>query len=188
MLIDLSQSEVVSELYVCDGDIAFEDPKDQKVHVQKFDSLVSDIVKICEKVGGSEAEQDSIWSHALRAFYRVKQAVFEEVSKFQSSKQAASAHQKENKDVKRFSTFHMIRVQYFLRRMSETVSIPRIVALLEQINSSGTTSQPIKYQDCRKCFEDKMRTESNHEDILVNTATLLLKDLNADFAILKSLH
>jgi len=33
-----------------------------------------------------------------------------------------------------------------------------------------------------------MRTESNHEDILVNTATLLLKDLNADFAILKSLH
>jgi hypothetical protein len=72
--------------------------------------------------------------------------------------------------------------------MSESVSIPRIVALLEEINASGTTSQPIKYQDCRKCFEDKMRTESNHEDILVNTATLLLKDLNADFAILKSLH
>jgi hypothetical protein len=71
---------------------------------------------------------------------------------------------------------------------SETVSIPRIVALLEEINSKGTTSQPIKYQDCRKCFEYKMRTESNHEDILVNTATLLLKDLNADFAILKSLH
>ena len=81
MLIDLSQSEVVSALYVCDGDIAFEDPNFQKVHVQKFDSLVSDIVKICEKVGGSEIEQDSVWSHAVRAFYRVKQAVFEEVSK-----------------------------------------------------------------------------------------------------------
>jgi hypothetical protein len=81
VLIDLSQSEVVSALYVCDGDIAFEDPNFQKVHVQKFDSLVSDIVRICEKVGGSEVEQDSVWSHAVRAFYRVKQAVFEEVSK-----------------------------------------------------------------------------------------------------------
>jgi hypothetical protein len=48
--------------------------------------------------------------------------------------------QKENKDVKRFTTFHMIRVQHFLRRMSEYVSIPKIVALLEEINASGTSS------------------------------------------------
>jgi len=79
VLIDLSQSEVVSALYVFERDIAFEDPNFQNVHVQKFDSLVSDIVKICEKVGGSEAEQDSIWTHAVCAFYRVKQAVFEEI-------------------------------------------------------------------------------------------------------------
>jgi hypothetical protein len=81
------------------------------VHVQKFDSLVTDIVKICEKVGGNVTEQEVIWSHAVRAFYRVKQAVFEEVSKLQSSKQNdKNAAQKENKDVKRFTTFHMIRV------------------------------------------------------------------------------
>jgi len=159
------------------------------VHVQKFDSLVTDIVKICEKVGGTDTEQEVIWSHAVRAFYRVKQAVFEEVSKLQSSKQNdKNAAQKENKDVKRFTTFHMIRVQHFLRRMSEFVSIPKIVALLEEINASGTSSQPIKYQDCRGCFEDKMRTEAHHENILINAATLLLKDLNADFTILKSLH
>ena len=110
VLINLSQSQVVYELSVCDGDIAFEDPTFQKEHVQKFDSLVSDIVRICEKVGGSEAEQDSVWSHAVRAFYRVKQAVFEEASKLKSSKKVDSVHVKENKDVKRFSIFHMIRV------------------------------------------------------------------------------
>jgi hypothetical protein len=47
VLIDLSQSEVVSALYVFERDIAFEDPNFQNLHVQKFDSLVSDYVKIC---------------------------------------------------------------------------------------------------------------------------------------------
>jgi hypothetical protein len=61
-LIDLSQSEVVSALYLCDGDVPFEDPNFKKPAVQKFDSLVGDIVKICEKVGGTDAEQEVIWS------------------------------------------------------------------------------------------------------------------------------
>jgi hypothetical protein len=30
--------------------------------------------------------------------------------------------------------------------------------------------------------------EAHHENILINTATLLMKDLNADFTILKTLH
>jgi hypothetical protein len=33
-----------------------------------------------------------------------------------------------------------------------------------------------------------MRTEAHHENILLNTATLLLKDLNAGFTILQSLN
>ena len=40
----------------------FEDPNFKKPAVQKFDSLVGDIVKICEKVGGTESEQEAIWS------------------------------------------------------------------------------------------------------------------------------
>ena len=79
----------------------------------------------------------------------------------------------------------MIRVQYFMRKMSEHVSLPKIIQFLEDINTSGN---PIKYQDCRTTFEDKMRTEMHHENILINAATLLLKDLNADFSILKLLH
>jgi outer membrane cobalamin receptor len=46
----------------------------------------------------------------------------------------------------------------------------------------------IRYQECRSTFEDKMKTEQHHENILNNVATLLLKDLNADFSILKHLH
>jgi hypothetical protein len=34
----------------------------------------------------------------------------------------------------------MLRVQHFLRIMSEYVSIPRIVALLEEINSESSSS------------------------------------------------
>jgi hypothetical protein len=42
--------------------VPFEDPNFKKPAVQKFDSLVGDIVKICEKVGGTESEQEAIWS------------------------------------------------------------------------------------------------------------------------------
>ena len=33
-----------------------------------------------------------------------------------------------------------------------------------------------------------MRTEAYHENILINASTLLLKDLNGDFSVLKQLH
>jgi hypothetical protein len=81
VLIDLSQNEVVSALYISKGENPFEDPACQNVHLQKFDALVIDIVKICEKVGGNESEQESLWLYAIRALYTVKQAVFEELSK-----------------------------------------------------------------------------------------------------------
>ena len=73
-----------------------------------------------------------------------------------------------------------------MRRMAEHVSLPKIIQFLEDINGGGVVQ--IKYQECRVTFEDKMRTEQHHENILCNASTLLLKDLNADFAILKHLH
>jgi|LauGreDrversion4_2_1035121.scaffolds.fasta_scaffold69643_1 hypothetical protein len=51
----------------------------------------------------------------------------------------------------------MIRIQYFLRCMSEHVSIPKIIAFLEDIQ--GVSGQAIRYQECRATFEEKMRRE-----------------------------
>lgn len=73
-----------------------------------------------------------------------------------------------------------------MRRMAEHVTIPKIIQFLEDMNSGS--GHVIRYQECRHTFEDKMRTEQHHENILNNAATLLLKDLNADFSILKHLH
>jgi hypothetical protein len=57
-LIDLSQAEVVSALYISNGEVPFGDSvaANANVHILKFDSLVLDIVKICDKTGGTEEE------------------------------------------------------------------------------------------------------------------------------------
>lgn len=61
----------------------------------------------------------------------------------------------------------MIRVQYFLSRMAEHVSIPKIIDFLEDMNKGS--GHIIRYAECRKTFEDKMKTELHHENILNNT-------------------
>lgn len=47
---------------------------------------------------------------------------------------------------------------------------------------------PIKYQEFRKTFEDKVITELHHENILTNAKTLIVKDLMNDTVTLKNLH
>ena len=52
----LSKEEVVTALYLFHGDVPFNDPVACKknIHIMKFDGLVQDIIKICDKVGGAE--------------------------------------------------------------------------------------------------------------------------------------
>ncbi len=56
----------------------------------------------------------------------------------------------------------MIRIQEFMRRMSEHVNLRQIIDFLDEIGHQ------IKYQEFRQTFEDKVRTELNHENILAN--------------------
>ncbi len=140
VLIELSKAEIVSALYISNGEVPFDPMAGQhlvnqanvkidanKAHLQKFDSLVMDIVRICEKSGGTEEQQETLWLHAIRQLYKVRLEVFNEDGK-------ASAEKKEKKDHKRFATFHMIRVQFFMSRMAEHVSIPKIIQFLEDMN------------------------------------------------------
>lgn len=180
VLIDLSAEEICPAIHLSKGQIPFENAaaSNNNPNVMKFDLLVNDIVKICDKVGGTEEQQEALWLHAIRQLYHVKLELFGDAAKITGKDKL--------KDYKYFATFHMIRIQHFMKRMAEHVSIPKIIQFLEDMNT--TQNNVIRYQECRGTFEDKMKTEQHHENILNNASTLLLKDLNADFSILKHLH
>ena len=82
VLIDISQAEVVSALYISNGEVPFEDSVacNGNAHILKFDALVVDIVRICDKTGGTEDQQEALWLHAIRQLYKVKQSVFDDGS------------------------------------------------------------------------------------------------------------
>lgn len=85
------------------------------------------------------------------------------------------------KDQDKYSIFQMIRIQEFMKRMSEHLRLNRILEFLEEIG------HPIKYQEFRQTFEDKVRTELHHENILANARQLIVKDLLTDGSNLKKL-
>ena len=111
VLVELAKSQVVSALYVSQGEIPFvptslyqneesspelkklvstsaQAPAAQsnKVHLMKFDALITDIIKICDKEGGTESEQEALWLHAIAKIYQMRVDVFN------------SKDNKENKD------------------------------------------------------------------------------------------
>lgn len=48
----------MSALYISNGEVPFDDTTlcNGNQHIMKFDSLVQDIMRICDKVGGTESE------------------------------------------------------------------------------------------------------------------------------------
>ena len=68
-----------------------------------------------------------------------------------------------------------------MKVMSEHVNMREIINLLERIG------QPIKYEQFKTTFEDKVRMERYSENILMNGNGLVLKDLIADTTILTNI-
>lgn len=66
--------------------------------------------------------------------------------------------------------------------MSEYVNLNRIIEFLDDIG------QPIRYQEFRTTFEEKVKTEHYHENILNNAKQLLVNDLIANTTLLKYSH
>ena len=62
--------------------------------------------------------------------------------------------------------------------MSEYVNLRKILQFLEHIG------KPIKYEEFKQTFEFKVKTENDHENILIGTNELLQKDLILDTEIL----
>lgn len=62
--------------------------------------------------------------------------------------------------------------------MSEHVKLEMIIQFFEDIG------QPIKYQEFKQTFEEKVKTEKDFENILQGSNELFQKDLIADTEIL----
>jgi hypothetical protein len=65
-----------------------------------------------------------------------------------------------------------------MKRMSEHVKLNSIIKFFEDIG------QPIKYNEFRQTFEDKVKTEKDFQNILEGSNELLQKDLIADTELL----
>ena len=61
-----------------------------------------------------------------------------------------------------------------MMRMAEYVNIDRIINFLEKINQSNT------YQEFKPTFEEKVKRETYHENILNNAIDIIEKDIMTD--------
>lgn len=171
VLLQLSKKEIIPQLYV-NAHVKFNDPNTKNEHLRKFDGILMEIIKICEKYGSRlpENESENLWIYAIHGIYGIRQRVFD------------SQKDLKNKDKNNYSIFLMIRTQEFMKKMSEYVNLRKIIQFLEEIG------QPIKYQEFKQTFEDKVRTELYTENILTNAKDLLIKDLVADTEVLTDIH
>lgn len=89
---------MISELYV-NAHVKFNDPSTRSEHIKKFDSILNEIIKICEKYGARlpENEAENLWIYAINGIYGIRAKVFEKLPKLK------------NKDKNNYSIFLMIR-------------------------------------------------------------------------------
>lgn len=82
-----------------DAHVKFNDPHTRSEHIKKFDGVLNEIIKICEKYGNRlpENEAEGLWIYAINGIYGMRAKVIEKAKKLES-------HDKNN-----YSIFLMIR-------------------------------------------------------------------------------
>jgi len=119
----LSEEEITSAFIATDH-FNFCDPSTKNENITKFDNFILFIIHMCDKHGSRlpENELESLWIHAIKSLYKIKQVVFER------SGSELGQEEREN-----FTAFHMMRIQEFMRRMSEHVNLRKILEFLDEI-------------------------------------------------------
>ena len=155
VLVDLG-TDIVHTLF----DVTFQDMDRSNEHIQKFDEILSQIIKICDKQSSriAKREQEDLWNHALKLVFSVKEKVYNLISNDLDSDSDADAGEEEKANFRRFLSS---RNQTFIQRMSEYVNLHRVIANLE---AEGYFMEFIEF---KKTFEDKVRQESLTENVLV---------------------
>lgn len=168
----LSKEKVISAVYV-NADIPFNDPEIKNASIKRFDEIMSMIIEICDKEGSrrlKEEEAENLWLHAIDKIYKIKQEVTDELQEL------------DQKDLNNFQIFLLTRIQAFMMRMAEYVSLEKIINFLHRVGKLNT------YQEFQPTFEEKVKRETYNENILNNATDLILKDIMADAASLEHLR
>lgn len=130
MLIELCAEQLFHTIYV-ETNIQFQDPKTKNEHIQRFDSILISILKICEKYGATLGEEESkkLWLFAIKHFFQIKALVY---AKLKGGSDSESEEDHEVEERMTFERFLVIRNQYFMKRMSETINLRLIIQFLQE--------------------------------------------------------
>jgi len=85
----------------------------------------------------------------------------------------------EPEEMENFEKFLASKNQAFMQKMSEYVNLRKIINFLEEMG------HVMQYKEFKKTFEDKVRTESYLENILIGAMDVILKDYTQD---VKTVH
>lgn len=163
---------MISAVYV-NADIPFNDPEIKNSSIKRFDEIMTMIIDICDKEGSrrlKEEAAENLWLSAIEMIYQIKQEVTDELQDL------------DQKDLNNFHIFLLTRIQAFMMRMAEYVSLEKIINFLQKIGKQNT------YSEFQPTFEEKVKRETYNENILNNATDLILKDIMADSASLEQLR
>ena len=56
------------------ADRAFNDPNNKNEFIKKFDNLILDVIKVCDKYGGKlpEKETEALWLFSINGLYLIR--------------------------------------------------------------------------------------------------------------------
>lgn len=170
VLVDLG-TDIVHTLF----DVTFQDMDRSNEHIVKFDDILGQVIKICDKQSSrvAKTEQEELWKRALTNIFSIKKKVFDLISNDMDSDSDEGAEEKEN-----FRRFLNSRNQVLIRRMSEYVNLHRIVSWLEE------QGHYMEYMEFKQTFKDKVRQESYTEEILLTAKKLLTRDMHQESIVL----
>jgi hypothetical protein len=78
VLIELCAHKLIHTLFV-ERNIGFRDPETTNEHILRFDDLLLNILKICEKYGSSlgQEESEKLWLFSIKQLFQIKPKVYE---------------------------------------------------------------------------------------------------------------
>ena len=124
------------------------------------------------------ADCEKLWLHTIQQIFGIKEKVKEILKKAQDL-DSDSGEASEPEEIENFEKFLASKNQYFMQKMSEYVNLRKIINFLEEMG------HVMQYKEFKKTFEDKVRTESYFENILIGAMDVILKDLKHD---VKTVH
>ena len=135
-MVELCVDKLIHTIFV-EKHIRFEDPLCTNEHMQTFDALLSEIIKICDKTGSRlpEADLEKLWLYAIRGLFSVQQQIYSllqaKEGSGESSDDDSDREQERFEERLLFEKFLLIRKQKFMQRMCEHVKLANIILFLE---------------------------------------------------------